>query len=165
MPAPGLSIREFRAGDLPAIQRVRQAAFEPVFRSFRDIVGEAIAPLAFAHADREQATLLDAICRAGSGHQVSVATVGDAIVGFVSFTVHADARIGEIGLNAVHPDHAGRGIGTALYEHALARMKDTGVALAMVSTGGDPSHSAARRAYGKAGFGPALPSVCLYRLL
>ena len=46
-------------GDLPAMQRVRKAAFEPVFRSFCDIVGETIAALAFADADAEQATLLD----------------------------------------------------------------------------------------------------------
>lgn len=39
------------------------------------------------------------------------------------------------------------------------------MALATVSTGGDPSHAPARRAYEKAGFGPGLPSVYLYRVL
>ena len=102
---------------------------------------------------------------AGQGLRVLVAEVAGEIVGFASFTADAAKRTGEIGLNAVHPGYAGRGIGTALYGHALARMKELGVALAAVSTGADPSHAPARRAYEKAGFGPALPSVHLYRLL
>jgi ribosomal protein S18 acetylase RimI-like enzyme len=165
MTAPGLGIRPFRPGDLPAMQRVRCAAFEPVFRSFRGIVGEAIAALAFAQADAEQAGLLDGICGADSTHDVLVATIGGEVVGFVSFTIDAGRRTGEIGLNAVHPGQAGRGIGTRMYEHAMASMRARGVALATVGTGGDPSHAPARRAYGKAGFGPAIPSVTLYRLL
>lgn len=94
-----------------------------------------------------------------------VATIGEVIVGFVSFSINADKRTGEIGLNAVHPDHASRGIGTKMYAYAMARMKECGMELATVSTGGDPSHAPARRAYEKAGFGPALPSVCLYKIL
>jgi GNAT superfamily N-acetyltransferase len=147
------------------MQRIRHAAFAPVFRSFASIVGEAIAPLAFAHADAEQARLLGDLCRAGSDHEVLVAVVDGAVVGFVSFAAEAEKRVGEIGLNAVYPDHAGRGTGTAMYEHVLARMRERGIALATVSTGGDPSHAPARRAYQKAGFGPALPSVSLYKLL
>lgn len=165
MPARDPIIRPFRPEDLSAMQRLREAAFGPVFRSFADIVGAEIAALAFAHADAGQAKLLDDVCRAGSGHHVLVASIGDAVVGFVSFTIGADERVGEIGLNAVHPDHAGEGIGTGMYEHAMARMKALGVALVTVGTGGDPSHAPARRAYEKAGFGPALPSVTLYKLL
>ena len=165
MAAPDPSIRPFEPGDLPALQHVRQAAFEPVFRSFREIVGAEIAAIAFAHADAEQAKLLDGICAAGSGHHVSVVAVGREIVGFVSFTVDTDKRRGEIGLNAVHPDHAGKGIGTWMYGFAMARMAELGMALATVGTGGDPGHAPARRAYQKAGFGPALPSVHLYKLL
>ena len=121
------------------------------------------AAIAFARADEEQAKLLEDICADGSKHRVLVAMVGETIAGFVSFT--ADAAMGEIGLNAVHPDHAGRGIGTFVYEVALARMKDLGVVVATVGTGGDASHAPARRAYEKAGFGAAVPSVYLYRLL
>jgi hypothetical protein len=44
-------------------------------------------------------------------------------------------------------------------------MKERGMALATVGTGGDPSHGPARRAYAKAGFGPAIPSISLYKLL
>lgn len=159
------SIRPFEPGDLAAVQRVRRAAFEPVFRSFREIVGETIAAVAFARADAEQARLLDDICVAGSGHHVWVVTLGGRVVGFVSFTLDADTRTGEIGLNAVRPRHAGKGIGAWMYERVLGRMKERGMVLATVGTGGDPSHAPVRRAYEKAGFGPAIPSVFLYKLL
>lgn len=165
MAASAPTIRRFEPRDLPALQSIRQAAFEPVFRAFREIVGVKIAALAFAHAEVEQAKLLDDICAAGSGHHVFVVTVGEEIVGFVSFTVDPDRRTGEIGLNAVHPDHAGRGLGTWMYEQVMARMKELRIALVTVGTGADPAHAPARRAYEKAGFGPGLVSVHLYKLL
>jgi len=158
-------IRPFAPADLPALQRIREAAFAPVFRSFRVAVGPEIAALAFAHADSDQAQLLNDICAAGSAHTVLVVVIGQETVGFISFTLDADRRTGEIGLNAIHPNHAGRGLGTWMYEHILVRMKALGAALATVGTGGDPSHAPARRAYEKAGFGPAIPSFHLYRLL
>lgn len=160
-----LSLRPFEPGDLAALHRIREAAFAPVFASFRAIVGAEIAGLALAGAEAEQATHLDGICASGSGQHVWVVLAGGEIVGFVSFGVDAAARSGEIGLNAVHPDFAGRGIGSWMYGEALARMKALGAAVASVGTGGDPSHEAARRAYEKAGFGPAIPSVHLYRML
>lgn len=165
MTASEVAIRPFEPGDLPALQRIRRAAFAPVFASFRDIVGADVGAVAFAHADAEQAALLDAICAAGSSHYVSVVTVGEEIVGFLSSTVATDRHTGEIGLNAVHPDHAGRGLGTSMYEHALARMREQGVVVATVNTGSDRSHAAARRALEKAGFSRAIPSVSLYKLL
>jgi RimJ/RimL family protein N-acetyltransferase len=105
------------------------------------------------------------ICAEPTACRVFVVSINDVIAGFFSFTIDAARRTGEIGLNAVHPDHAGRGIGTEMYAYALARMKECGMALATVSTGADPAHAAARRAYAKAGFGPALPSVVLYKVL
>jgi GNAT superfamily N-acetyltransferase len=163
--ATNVSIRSFEADDLGAIQRIRALAFAPIFRSFREIVGETVAALALGRADAEQAELLASLCDSKSRQHVYVALIDNEIVGFVSFSLDAEKRIGEIGLNAVHPDHAGRGIGTALYDFAIDRMKRSGMLLATVGVGGDPSHAPARRAYEKAGFGPALPSVWMYRVL
>lgn len=158
------TIRPFQADDLPALQKVRQAAFEPVFKSFREIVGEEIYRIALADADLQQAKLLDDLCKAGSEHEVFVAEDG-GIIGFVSISLDRETRVGEIGLNAVHPDYAGQGAGTKMYAFALERMREQGMAVATVGTGGDPSHAPARRAYAKAGFGPAVPSLYLYKLL
>ena len=132
----GLSLRRFGEDDLPILQEIRKAAFMPVFQSFVDIVGKPIGSVAFAHADEEQARQLSDLCRA-TPDQVLVATVDGAM--------NVGSGIGEIGLNAVHPDHAGKGLGTAMYEHVLKTMKASGIAVATVSTGGDPSHAPARR--------------------
>jgi len=159
------TIRAFAPDDLATLQSIREAAFAPVFDSFRSIVGEQIAALAFRTADQEQAKHLDEMCAAESSHRVLVVTCGEQTVGFVSYTLDAEQRTGEIGLNAVSPEYAGRGIGTWMYEHVLAVMKEQGMQLAVVGTGGDDSHAPARRSYAKAGFGPGIPSVYLYKLL
>jgi GNAT superfamily N-acetyltransferase len=163
--ATQVHIRPFAIADLEALQRIRAAAFEPIFRSFRQIVGEAVSGVAFVRADADQAELLASLCDAKSQAQVHVALIDDTIVGFVTFSLDSAKRIGEIGLNAVHPEQAGRGIGTALYDFAIDRMRRSGMVLATVGVGGDPSHIPARRAYEKAGFGPSLPSVWMYRVL
>lgn len=158
-------VRAFAPDDLPRLQEIRRAAFAPVFASFRRIVGDAIYRHALSNAEAEQAQHLDALCREDSGSVMLVADLEGDVVGFVSYVVKREARFGEIGLNAVHPDHAGQGIGTRLYQAALDRMKAQGVKAVEVGTGGDPSHAPARRAYEKAGFATAIPSVALYREL
>lgn len=160
-----LTLRPFQPDDLPVLHRIREAAFAPVFASFRALVGAEIAPVAFAEAEAEQGKHLEEIAAEASGHQLLVVEADGEVAGFVAFRVDPAKRSGEIGLNAVHPDHAGRGIGTWMYGEALARMKALGAEVAEVGTGGDSSHAPARRAYEKAGFGPAIPALHLYRRL
>ncbi len=159
------SIRAFKPGDEPDLQAVRAAAFAPVFQSFRNIVGAKIAARALSGAEAEQEELLRGLCRE-SADKLFVAEMGGRIAGFVSYALDVgQTGVGEIGLNAVHPDYAGQGLGTALYEFVLARMRGAGMQVATVGTGGDPAHAPARRAYEKAGFGPYLPSIYMYKTL
>jgi len=158
-------IRPFTPGDLSRLQDIRKAAFAPVFASFRTIVGEDIAAVAFAAAEQEQADHLSGLCAPDSGKEVYVAERKGEIAGFCAVALDRASAVGEIGLNAVHPDHQGEGVGSLLYAFALQRMKTAGMKAAAVGTGGDPSHVPARRAYEKAGFGPAIPSVYFYRPL
>lgn len=161
----GAEIRPFEPGDLPRLQAIREAAFAPVFRSFRALVGKGIAEAAFAQAEDEQRKLLADIAVDGSGHHLFVVLLGPEIVGFIAFTADDAKKLGEIGLNAVLPHHAGKGIGTAMYRFALGRLRQLGMVAAEVGTGGDSSHAAARRAYEKAGFGSTIVSVHMYRRL
>ena len=55
-----------------------------------------------------------------------------------------------------------RGIGTDLNNFALGKMKESGMKLAVVGTGGDPGHAPARKSYEKAGY-KALPLVRYYQ--
>jgi len=65
-------------------------------------------------------------------------------------------------LLAVHPEYQNSGIGTELNTFALQKMKEGGMKLAVVGTGGDPGHAPARRSYEKAGY-TALPLVRYYK--
>lgn len=154
-----LSFRPARDADLPALDAIRQAAFEPVFASFREILGDELYERVQGRADAEQAELLRSFFAEDSVWEVFVAELDAEVVGFVAVRVDANTEVGEIGLNGVHPSHAGRGIGTAMYEFALDLMRRKGARAATVATGGDPSHAPARRAYEKVGFDRGIPSV------
>jgi ribosomal protein S18 acetylase RimI-like enzyme len=158
-------MRPVRADDLPRLEEVRQAAFAPVFASFRALLGEDIYNLVQAREDEAQGTLLASLVAPESGWEVYTAEVAGAVTGFVSVRLNLETQVGELGLNAVHPDQAGQGVGTAMYTFAIARMKAAGMRVATVATGGDPSHAPARRAYEKAGFTVHIPSVWLCRKL
>lgn len=160
-----LKLTPARPDQLPRLDVIRQAAFAPVFASFRAILGDTIYEVAQAHEDEGQADLLASLLAPDSPWETYAAEHGDQIVGFVSLRLDHDKKVGEIGLNAVHPDHAGQGIGTAMYEFAVVRMKEAGMRVATVATGGDPSHAPARRAYRKAGFDAEIPSVWMCRSL
>lgn len=162
---PNVVMRPASDNDLPRLEIVRQSAFAPVFASFRSILGEEIYALAQASEDEAQGDLLISLLTPESGWEVYVAEMDDTVVGFVSIQLNQDTQVGEIGLNAVHLERSGKGIGTMMYDFAIARMKETGMQVATVSTGGDPSHAPARRAYEKAGFTVQIPSVWLCQKL
>ena len=143
---------------------MRQAAFAPIFASFRAILGDALYALAQAREDEAQGELFVSLLAPESGWEVYVAELAGTVVGFVALQLNHDTHVGEIGLNAVHPDHAGKGIGTTMYDFAIARMQEAGMRVATVATGGEPSHA---RAPGlrEAGFTVHIPSVWLCRKL
>jgi GNAT superfamily N-acetyltransferase len=162
---PELHFRHARLEDAAHLQTVRRAAFAPVFASFRSILGDEIYDLAQRREDEAQEGLLTSLMAANGGWLLYVAQAGDEVVGFVALHLNRETLVGEIGLNAVDPTQAGKGIGTAMYEFAVTRMKEAGMKVATVATGGDPSHTPARRAYQKAGFDVEIPSVWMCRKL
>ena len=60
--------------------------------------------------------------------------------------------MGEIYIVAVAPDFQGYDIGSVLIEFALAWMKDAGMSIAIVETGGDSGYAPARHISEKVGF-------------
>ena len=161
---PNVAMRPAIADDLPYFEDVRQAAFEPVFTSFRSILGEEIYAIAQAHEDEAQGEYLSSLL-ASSEWKVYAAEINRTIIGFVSVRLNQKTKVGEIGLNAVHPDYAGQGVGTRMYDFAIDKMKQAGMRVATVGTGGDSSHAPARRAYEKAGFNVQISSVWLLQKL
>lgn len=155
-------IRPMSPAEVERIQQIRAEAFAPIFCSFRDIVGEALAGPVFRNADAEQRHYLDKVLRS-SEDKVFVADLQGQVVGFMHLEMDIERGVGKIGLNAVDPDFSGRGVGTLMYRFAVDYFRSAGLKIAKVSTGGDPSHAAARRAYEKAGFNSSIPTVTLYQ--
>ena len=77
-----------------------------------------------------------------------VAEVAGRVVGYATYTFNGETWIGEIGNNAVHPEFRGRGIGRALQEEALARLRGAGMKAARVTT--LVTSGAARKMYERA---------------
>ena len=164
-PNSSLKIRKFKSEDLPVIQGIRQRAFAPIFEGFREQVGDEIYEIEYADADQQQADYLQTICTEDKGLEIHVASDNDLVIGFIAFSMDEMRGRGEIDLNAVDPDHQGKGAGKLMYEFAIACMKDKGIKLVKVSTGGDASHEAARQSYKKSGFEHSIPSVTLFKII
>jgi GNAT superfamily N-acetyltransferase len=146
-------IRPFEERDAGAMVDLSLRAWAPVFASLERVLGSEIFRRQHPDWREEQRRTVKDICATKKG-QVWVAEVGTGdVAGFVAIELHHPERdMGEISILAVDPDHQGGGIGTALTEFALDRLKDAGMQMAMVETGGDPGHAPARRTYETAGF-------------
>ncbi|MEM1368870.1 MAG: GNAT family N-acetyltransferase [Cyanobacteria bacterium P01_H01_bin.15] len=165
MSRPKITLRPANSDDATRLQEIRKAAFEPIFTSFRSILGDEIYELAQEKEDREQEALLFSLLAPESGWDVFTAELTGLVIGFISVQLNRDTYVGEIGLNAIHPDYTGRGFGTTMYNFAVEQMRQGEMRVATVATGGDPSHAPARQAYRKAGFSVEISSVWMCQAL
>jgi GNAT superfamily N-acetyltransferase len=147
-------IEAYDASRLEEVVRLSLRAWEPVFESLRG----ALEPAVFEHFypegwDASQRKAVEGVC-AAEDIRVWVAVRHEgAAVGFVAVKLHAEERMGEVYMVAVDPGAQRHGIGSALMAFALDWMRDAGMSVALVETGGDPGHAPARRTYERLGFG------------
>ncbi len=158
-----LHIRPVCDDDVEDLVQLSLLAWEPVFPSFRRILGPGIYGLIWPNWRIGQARAVEAICADGK-KSVWVAELDGLVVSFLAYELHEETKTGEVQLLAVHPEYQNRGIGTELNRFALAKMKESGMQMAKVETGGDPSHAPARRCYEKAGY-TGLPLVRYFKEL
>lgn len=153
-------IEPYDADHLDAVIQLSLRAWTPVFESIQNAMDAEVYQAFYPdHWRVSQQKAVEEVCAAEDTH-VWVARVFDqpeannasSTVGFVAVKLHAEDSMGEIYMVAVEPDFQSQGIGTALVEFALAWMKEAGMSIAMVETGGDPGHVPARRTYEKVGF-------------
>jgi ribosomal protein S18 acetylase RimI-like enzyme len=159
-----LSIRPLASDEIVALGELSVLAWEPVFASFRHILGPHIYPLVYPNWQQQQREVVFEACSDSARFTVLVAEVDGAVVGFIAYEIDLATLTGEVYLLAVHPDHQNRGIGTALNVYVFDEMKARGMRLAVVGTGGDSGHAPARRTYEKAGY-TGLPLVRYYKHL
>jgi ribosomal protein S18 acetylase RimI-like enzyme len=155
-------IRPLVPADVDAVVGLSLRAWAPVHQSMAGVLGGAVNRLVYPDWAAQQASDVRAVCQDGTA-AVWIAESGGHLAGFVAIRIGPGAT-GEIDMIAVDPPAQGQGIGMALTQFAIRVMRESGVRLAAVATGGDPGHAPARRLYEKAGF-TGLPLVRYYASL
>ena len=159
-----LQIRPFNTNDIHDIVQLSLLAWEPVFTAWERILGSDLYPIAIYRDWRTgQKETVERVC--GDEKILTwVAQVEGKVVGFVAYELNDTNKVGEVQMLAVHPEYQNHGIGTKLNTFALQKLKEGGMKLAVVGTGGDEGHAPARRSYEKAGY-TGLPLMRYYKAL
>ena len=158
-------IRTFRPRDLARLIDLTIETFRPFYEdSFRPLVGEVV--FANQHGNwrddyREQVAGLHAPAQ---HRHVAVAEIGDAVAGYVAWSVDPARRNGSISHLAVDAGHRRHQLGTALCEHAFAELRAGGADVVEIGTGGDAFHAPARALYERLGC-TLLPVAVYYKQL
>lgn len=147
-----MEIQAFDTKHLDDVIGLSLRAWEPVFDSLQSILNPDVYQEFYPDGWRvSQQQAVAEVC-ADENIPVWVAIEDEVAVGFVAIRLQAASKMGEIYMIAVDPQCQRRGIASALTDFALERMKEAGMTIAMVETGGDAGHGPARRTYEKTGF-------------
>jgi ribosomal protein S18 acetylase RimI-like enzyme len=155
-------IRSFRDDDIEEIVRLSLLAWEPVFVSFKQILGPEIYPILYPDWRKSQKEGVETTCKDKERVNVLVAEIAGSVIGFLAYELNKKNESGEVLLLAVHPEYQNQGIGTELNIQALQEMKAAGAKMAVVETGGDAAHAPARKSYEKADY-TAFPLVRYFK--
>jgi ribosomal protein S18 acetylase RimI-like enzyme len=147
------TIRAYDPQDEEAIVALSLRAWAPVFASLeRELGRDLFVRLLGDWREYQAGAVRDTL--AADGMRTWVACVAARVVGFAAATLHEQRQIGEIVMLAVDPSDQGAGIGGALTAQATEWLRERGMRVAMVDTGADPGHAAARRVYESADYTP-----------
>jgi ribosomal protein S18 acetylase RimI-like enzyme len=134
-----IQIREFREEDLDAVVAFSLRAWEPVFESLREVLGDKIFLRLHPDWRSNQAEAVKSSCL-NEQRDVFVAVADGKPVGFAAVALNAfHEGMGVIEIIGVDPDYQRRGISSRLTEHATEHMQRCGMDIAVVETGGDPA--------------------------
>ena len=164
-PAAQITLRLARPEDSLRCQEIAVAAWEPIYAWRRGALGEEIFQTLHPHGPEAKAPQIAGAFERHLDWIVVAEAADRQVVGFVTYRLDHDLRVGEIGNNAVDPAWQGHGIATRLYREVLDRFRAAGMRVARVTTGLDDGHAPARAVYEKVGFTVGAPSVTLYQKL
>ncbi|MCM8769811.1 MAG: GNAT family N-acetyltransferase [Candidatus Omnitrophica bacterium] len=157
-------VRPFRFEDLPAVKGIANRAWKPIMEMFRQTYGEELFSLLRPHPETDKGEEVAAFCRKNPDCCL-VCEENGQVVGFVTFWLDREKRIGEIGNNAADPECGIKGIGQQMYQAVFEVFRRAGMRYAVVHTGLDQAHSRARLAYQRAGFNIKHEEVTYFRKL
>lgn len=144
-------MREFRPDDLETIMDIGNRAWRGIYEMFRTSYGDELFALLVPDERTAKGEQIRSHC-ARHPEWVYICEEEGRIVGFVTFRLHRETGIGEIGNNAVDPDCGLEGIGQQMYRAVKEHFRAQHMVYAKVCTGQDHAHARARRAYERAGF-------------
>jgi ribosomal protein S18 acetylase RimI-like enzyme len=158
-----VQIEPYDPAHVDAVVRLSLRAWSPVFDSLKTELAPEVWQSFYPEGWRtsQEKSVRDTCANADM--KVWVAIEAGIVAGFVAVRFH-ESKLGEIYMIAVDPDYQRRGIAMAMTDFAVERMKEAGMEIAMVETGGEPGHAPARAAYEKAKF-RALPLARYFRKL
>ena len=140
-------IRSYVPADADDLATLAVGAWEPVFDSLRTVLGSKLF-VALRGEDWRQGQAADVRKTIEAEDACTwVAAVDGISRGFATALLSPGAVMGEIVMVAVDPSHQRQGLATALTEAATAWLREQGATTAMVETGGDAGHAAARATY------------------
>lgn len=144
-------IRMYRPADEEAVVALSIRAWAPVFASMEQVLGREMSARLHGNWQQYQESAARSVL-ADTGTHVWVAETQQKVIAFVAVTLHRERLLGEIHMLAVDPAHQDQGTGTLLTAFATDWMRQRGMRVAMVDTGGDEGHAPARHVYEKAGY-------------
>jgi ribosomal protein S18 acetylase RimI-like enzyme len=147
-----IQIVPYQEGMHDRVIELSMAAWAPVFEGMRpetpDYVYEAFYPDGWRARQTEDVSAL----LKSDPDSVWIAELGDDVVGFIGVQQHPEDGMGVIHIIASHPKHQRKGVARSLIEFAMDQMRDAGLSMVMVETGGDSGHASARATYEGVGF-------------
>ncbi|MBE6688162.1 MAG: GNAT family N-acetyltransferase [Ruminococcaceae bacterium] len=149
---------------LDEILKITVAAWTPIYDLRKKLLGEQLHKRLFTGWEIPKC---ESVKKAVLANEVYAAMLNGKVVGFI--TVRISGPNGEMLTlcnNAVNPEYAGKGIGSAMYKFVLDKAQENGAKYASVHTGLDDAHAPARKAYERVGFdrNTSIGSVNYYQM-
>jgi len=145
-------IRDYEATDLPELIDLTIEVFRPLFEhDLPTIWGQEIVAHDHPRWEDDYRKQVPSLHDPVAGRFVTLAEEDGAVLGYVGWDV-SRGTTGQLEMVAVAADARGRGVARALCEHVLDRMREHGIAVVHIGTGGDPFHGPARALYESLGF-------------
>ena len=146
-----MNIRPFKAGDMDQVIAIANRAWRGIHESYKAVYGEELYHQLFPTPETRVGNNVKERLEKRPDKAIVVEDDGK-ILGFLTYWLEPESRLGVIGYNAADPDCLGKGIGQQMYRFALDIFRREGMRFAKVHTGLDDGHAPARRAYERAGF-------------
>ncbi len=97
--------RPFRNEDFDAVLEITLLAFAQIHESFHNILGDNIFNIVYPDWRESYRQYLTSLAENNDKENFLIAEENDAIIGYIVYSMNAETKWGELGLNAVHPDH------------------------------------------------------------